>query len=92
MWVLEDFAALAEKEGSELWEGLVFLWVCSLQLWDTRGVWGMDSAAVPAASKCPQLGRAEAIQKLPKRELGKLCKRDLILGEASFATGYFSSV
>lgn len=92
MWVLEDFAALAEKEGSELWEGLVFLWVCSLQLWDTWGVWGMDSPAVPAASKHPQPGRAEAIQKLFKQELGKLCKRDLILGEASFVTGCFSFV
>lgn len=55
------------------------------------GVWGTDSPAVPAASKCPQPGHGEVIQKkLPKWELGKLSKRDLILGVASVAMGYCS--
>ena len=90
-WVLEDFAALAEKEKSELCEGLVFLWMSSLRLWDTQGVWGMNSPAVPVASRCPQPGHGEMIQKkLPKWELGTVCKRGLILWVASVAMGYCS--
>lgn len=87
-WVLEDFAALAEKEWSEPREGLAFLWMSSLQLCNTECS-GMDSPAVPLASTCPQPGHGEVIKKkLPKGELGKLCERSLILGVASVAMGY----
>lgn len=88
-WALEDFAALDEKERSELCEGLVFLWLSSLQLWDTQGVWGTDSPVVPVDSRCPQPGHGEVLQeKLLTWELGKLCKRGLVLGGASVSMGY----